>query len=70
MLNQEKLQESLKRYKEVFDECWLDEKYKWEAVKCFRDNWDINADDFAAMLFKATDKTLNLLASMNNFPSW
>lgn len=68
MLNQEKLQESLKQYKEVFDERWLDEKYKWEAVKCFQDNWDINAEDFAGMLSRATDKTLNLLASMNNFP--
>lgn len=68
MLNQEKLQESLKQYKTVFDERWLDEKYKWEAVKCFQDNWDINAEDFAGMLSRATDKTLNLLASMNNFP--
>ncbi len=68
MLNKKKLLEALKQYKEVFDSRWLDEKYKWEAAKCFKDNWDINADDFADMLYRATDKTFNLLASMNNFP--
>lgn len=68
MLSQEKIRESLEQYKAVFDERWFDEKYKWEAVKCFQDNWDIKADDFAAMLFRATEKTSNLLASMNNFP--
>lgn len=44
------------------------EKYKWEAVKWFQDHWDINANDFADMFAKATEKTANLLASMNNFP--
>lgn len=42
---------------------------KWEAVKCFQVNWDVNADDFAAMLTKALSQTGNLLASVNNFPA-
>ena len=43
------------------------EKYKWQAVKWFQDNWDINSTDFAAMLDKALSKTENLLNSRNNF---
>ena len=48
---------------------WPDEKYKWEAVKCFQVNWDVNSDDFAGMLTKALSQTGNLLASVNNFPA-
>ncbi len=47
----------------------MDEKYKWEAVKCFQVNWDVNSDDFAGMLSKALSQTGNLLASANNFPA-
>lgn len=47
---------------------WVNEKYKWEAIKCFQDNWDVNAENFAGMLHRSLNKTFNLLASMNNFP--
>ena len=29
---------------------WANEKYKWEAIKGFQDNWDVNAEDFTGML--------------------
>ena len=48
---------------------WPDEKYKWEAVKCFQLNWNVNAEDFAQMLAKSLAQTGNLLASVNNFPA-
>ena len=65
-----RLKEVLVQYKKVFvSEQWPNEKYKWEAVKCFQDNWDINAKDFADMLTRSLSKTCNLLASMNNFPA-
>lgn len=38
---------------------WPDEKYKWEAVKCFQVNWDVNSDDFAGMLTKALSQPGN-----------
>ena len=44
------------------------EKYKWEAIKCFQENWDIDEPNFAEMWLRATAKTFNLLANMNNFP--
>lgn len=68
MINRQKLSAALEEYKKDFDSEWQDEKYKWQAVKCFQDNWDIDAGDFAAMLAKSLEKTANLLASMNNFP--
>ena len=61
--------EVLVQYKQNFvSKLWGEEKYKWEAVKWFQDNWDVNAPDFAEMLNRSLDKTYNLLASANNFP--
>ncbi len=65
-----RLKEVLVKYKETFVlKQWPDEKYKWEAVKCFQDNWDVNALDFSNMLSRSLAKTYNLLASVNNFPA-
>ncbi len=51
MFNATKLKDILVKYKEIFvHKWWSDEKYKWEAVKCFQDNWDVNAPDFTGML--------------------
>ena len=62
-----RLKEVLVKYKENFvSNQWANEKYKWEAVKCFQDNWDVNASDFADMLTRSLSKTYNLLASMND----
>jgi 5-methylcytosine-specific restriction protein B len=70
MFNHEIFKEAVSLYKEDFlDFQWKNEKFKWEAVKCFRDNWDINADNFAQMLSKAFAKSNNLLASVNYFPA-
>ncbi len=70
MIDLQKLNSILAKYKESFvTEQWPNEKYKWEAVKCFQDNWDVKADDFADMLTRSLAKTYNLLASMNNFPA-
>lgn len=70
MLDIAKLNEAVSNYKEAFvKDNWQKEKYKWEAVKWFQDNWDINAPDFAAMLTQSLAKTYNLLASMNRFPA-
>lgn len=69
MFNQIRLKNILTQYKANFiSKQWPDEKYKWEAVKCFQDNWDVNARDFADMLSRSLDKTNNLLHSHNHFP--
>ncbi|MHC1787340.1 MAG: AAA family ATPase [Christensenellales bacterium] len=69
MFEKSRLQDALVKYKKNFVSTqWGNEKYKWEAVKYFQDNWDVNAAEFAAMLTRSLSKTYNLLASMNNFP--
>lgn len=67
-IDQEKLQKLVEEYKADFKENIPLELYKWEAVKHFQDNWDVDAEDFPAMLSRSLSKTENLLASMNNYP--
>lgn len=43
MFEQFRLTEVLVQYKQKFvSKLWGEEKYKWEAVKWFQDNWDVN----------------------------
>ena len=67
-IDKEKLQILVEEYKTDFKENIPLELYKWEAVKHFQDNWDLDAEDFPAMLSRSLSKTENLLASMNNYP--
>ncbi len=59
---------ALKAYKESFAENWELEKFKWEAVECFQNNWDIEAEDFGKMFEQATAKCENLLTAKLFFP--
>lgn len=69
MINTTILKEILIAYKKDFAKNqWEKEKFKWRAIKWFQDTWNIEADDFAAMLELSLRKTFNLLASRNNFP--
>lgn len=69
MFDQKRFQETLEQYKQDFVASnWAKEKYKWQAIKCFKDNWNIDAIDFADMLKKSLSQTSNLLASLNNYP--
>ena len=62
------IRDLVKQYKKDFLKYWEGEKYKWQAVKWFQDNWNINASDFGSMFEHATNKTDNLLASNQNYP--
>lgn len=69
MFDRQIFQDILSRYKEEFPgQWWLNEKYKWEMVQWFQDHWDIEAEDFPAMLKTALGKTGNMLDSAGNFP--
>ena len=69
MFNKSKLQSVLTEYKKALASGWWgDEQFKWEAIKCFQDNWNINATNFAEMLDRALSKTSVLLGSFNKFP--
>lgn len=62
-----KLSELINIYKADFKKCIPDEIYKWEEVKRFQDNWDLEADDFADMLERSLTKT-NLLDARMFYP--
>ena len=64
----EKFNKALDFFRKSFVEHWEDEKYKWQAVKHFQENWNINADDFSAMFENSTKKSSNLLDSRNFLP--
>lgn len=68
MIDKIKFNYAVSKYKTAFnDEWWNEEKFKWEAVKCFQENWNIE-EDFIEMFTNATAKTYNLLASNHNYP--
>ena len=70
MIDREELKKVISEYKKEFPGRLAPDKegFKHVAVKCFQDNWDIDAEDFGAMFDKATEKTQNLLGSFRNYP--
>ena len=67
-MNKQILRRHIDKYKLDFDRVNRQEIYKWKAVKCFQDNWDIEATNFLEMLSKSTHLTQNLLISGQYFP--
>ena len=59
----------IESYKRDFKKNIPNEIYKWEAVKCFQDNWDINASNFAEMIERSLSKTDNLLNTGFAYPN-
>ena len=68
MINMEKMRQVLTQYKTDFPTYWKDEEYKWEAVRHFKDKWNIDAENFGEMFKEATKKTGNLLDSGHSYP--
>lgn len=67
-MNTQKIRNILALYKQHFAKIHKGEIYKWEAVKCFQDNWNLEAIDFPDMLDRSLQKTSNLLGSGQYFP--
>ncbi len=63
-----KINIALEQYIAEFNRRWAGERFKWEAVQCFQQNWEIDSPDFAEMLDRALAKTGHLLSSKNTFP--
>lgn len=55
-------------YKSNFVRIHTQEIYKWQAVKVFQDNFDLNASNFHEMLSVSLSKTRNLMSSGNYYP--
>ena len=67
-MNNQKVREIIKGYKRHFKNIHNEEIYKWRAVKCFQDNWDIQATDFPTILDKSFALAKNLLDSGLYYP--
>lgn len=67
-LNLDFLEPILESYVANLADIRKEEVYKWEAVKCFQDNWDPEASNFSEMLEAAMAKASNLLTGYNYFP--
>ena len=68
-IDQQKLQSLIESYKADFPQYIGQEIYKWRAIAHFQKYWDIEAEDFTAMLKRALDfKDDNLLAGAMYFP--
>ena len=61
MIDLNKLAQVLEGYKKYFPDHCKDELYKWEAVKHFQDNWNIDAENFGEMFREATAKTYTMI---------
>lgn len=64
---EEKIKEVIEAYKKDLERITEEEIYKWRSIKWFKDNWDIEADDFEEMLTISLKKTANLLQSSNYY---
>ena len=67
MFNNELFQEALDYFKKDFDDNWKKNKEKLQAIKNFQDKWDINADDFASMLYSALIKARSIIEPYSGF---
>lgn len=67
-MNLRKLYQHLDLYKKSFSRIHDLEIYKWEIIKKFQDNWNIDAVDFAEMVNRSLPNTQNLLDSQNYYP--
>ncbi len=67
-MNNQKIREIIKGYKRHFNGIHGEEIYKWRAVKCFQDNWNINAPNFVQMLDASFALAKNLLDSGLYYP--
>lgn len=77
MLNKEILHELLQDYTSSIDSYLQGQGNRWsldydifklEAIKCFQDNWNIEADNFCEMLTSSFAKTGNLLIAARFIP--
>lgn len=67
-MNTDVIKSVIAEYKKSFQQIDADERYKWEAIKCFQDNWNPDAENFEEMLKASTAKAKNLLDSQSVFP--
>src|SRR5574344_1663097 len=66
--DEDELNKAIESYIAYLPDHFSDEVYKWEAIKCFQDNWNAQTENFSQMFYTATAETSNLLTSGYSFP--
>lgn len=67
-MNKALITDYITAYKTDFHRINRYEYYKWQAIKCFQDHWNIDAGDFPSMLKMALGMSKNLMDSGRYFP--
>lgn len=67
-MNRQILNHYIDEYKLNFDRVNQEEIYKWRAVKCYQDSWNVDAPNFYEMLLSSLRMTKNLMDSGQYFP--
>ena len=67
-MNKQILNHYIDEYKLNFDRVNQEEIYKWRAVKCYQDNWNVDSPNFYEMLLSSLRMTKNLMDSGQYFP--
>ncbi|MCA0365702.1 MAG: DUF3883 domain-containing protein [Bacteroidetes bacterium] len=67
-MNYQLLKHYIEEYKNNFAAISNKEINKWQAVKHFQDNWDIDSPNFSQMLKISLEKTKNLLNAGSYYP--
>ena len=63
-----KICEIISAYKADFERVNKEERYKWEAVGCYKRNWNIEADNFSEMYAASYKESANLLSANMYWP--
>ena len=63
-----KIREIISKYKADFERVNQEERYKWEAVGCYKRNWNIEAENFSEMYAEAFKEASNLLSANMYWP--
>ena len=58
----------IEKYKREFENIHNQEIYKWQAIKQFQDNFDIDSKDFYSNIELSLNRADNLLSSSLYFP--
>ena len=63
-----KIREIISKYKADFERVNQEERYKWEAVGCYKRNWNVEAENFSEMYAEAFKEASNLLSANMYWP--
>lgn len=63
-----KIREIISKYKADFERVNQEERYKWEAVGCYKRSWNIEAENFSEMYAEAFKEASNLLSANMYWP--